>query len=161
VSTEAVPQVLAAPDFPLTSTASLTAVGARDIVAQAADVSFVIAGVIELTARPGPLQGLVGPGPVAVMGHSDGGATAAGVAFADSAADGRVGAAVILSGATGEKHLIGVEGGSHIGPFTTDDSRGAVSTVIVDFLRAKLYGDAQAADAFTADTAAPALQVMA
>ena len=37
--------------------------------------------------------------PVGVVGHSDGGVTAAAVAYNDAVADSRIGAAVVLSGA--------------------------------------------------------------
>ena len=42
---------------------------------------------------------MIAPGPVGVIGHSDGGITAAAVAYNAGVADHRVGAAVILSGA--------------------------------------------------------------
>ena len=169
------------------------------IVNQAADMSFVIGAVTELSHHDGPLSGLVADGPVAVMGHSDGGVTAAGVAFTDAAADPRVGAAVILSGArgwfpggwfdtqsppllavhgtaddinpigasqtliagaTGEHHLIGVDGGSHIAPFTTDDTRVAITRIIVDFLRSALEHDINAASDFTAHTDTDGLHLL-
>lgn len=61
-------------------------------VAQAADVSFVISQIEQAC-------GVVDRSRVGVVGHSDGGITAAGVAFNISARDPRIGAAVILSGA--------------------------------------------------------------
>jgi fermentation-respiration switch protein FrsA (DUF1100 family) len=89
--------VVAAPDFPRSSRAATTN-PSRDIVAQASDVSFVLDQLLNLETVPTPLFGSIEDGPVAVMGHSDGGVTAAGVAFNSAAADPRIGAAVIMSG---------------------------------------------------------------
>ncbi|MFA5885984.1 MAG: hypothetical protein WDA60_19190 [Acidimicrobiia bacterium] len=94
--------VVAAPELPLTSTALPGPVGARDAAAQVGDVSFVISSVLDLVASDGPLQGAVRAGPVGVVGHSDGGITAAGVAFASRVRDPRVTGAVVLSGAQGD-----------------------------------------------------------
>ena len=92
--------VVVAPDFPVSSSA-LPGPAERDPVEQAADVSFVIASLHGGTDVPGVLAGAIGLGPVGVVGHSDGGITAAGLAFNDGAADPAVGAVVILSGAEG------------------------------------------------------------
>jgi dienelactone hydrolase len=89
--------VVAAPDFPRSSRAVTTS-PSRDIVEQATDVSFVLDQLLSLETVPTPLFGSIKDGPVAVMGHSDGGVTAAGVAFNSSAADRRIGAAVVMSG---------------------------------------------------------------
>jgi len=94
--------VVAAPEFPLTSTAIPGPVGEREPAEQVRDVSFVISAVLDLARADGPLRGAVRDGPVGVIGHSDGGITAAGVAFASRMRDGRVGAAVVLSGARGD-----------------------------------------------------------
>jgi hypothetical protein len=93
--------VVAAPEFPLTSTALPGPVGARDAAEQVNDLSFVIDAVQHLGASDSPLRGVVAGGPVGVVGHSDGGITAAAIGFAAEARDERVGAAVILSGARG------------------------------------------------------------
>jgi fermentation-respiration switch protein FrsA (DUF1100 family) len=90
--------VVAAPDFPLSSSA-LGGGAVRDIVDQATDVSLVITSLLDPAGRPAAIRGLVAETAVAVVGHSDGAVTAAGVAFADGYADARVGAAVVLSGA--------------------------------------------------------------
>ena len=104
--------VVAAPDFPRSSRAVTTS-PSRDIVEQATDVSFVLDQLLNLETVPTALFGSIDDGPVAVMGHSDGGVTAAGVAFNAAAADPRIGAAVIMSGGafgfsgswfTGETH---------------------------------------------------------
>jgi dienelactone hydrolase len=89
--------VVAAPDFPRSSRAVTTS-PSRDIVEQATDVSFVLDQLLNLETVPTALFGSIDDGPVAVMGHSDGGVTAAGVAFNSAAADPRIGAAVIMSG---------------------------------------------------------------
>ena len=94
--------VVAAPEFPRTSTALPGPVGARDAAAQVGDVSFVITSVLDVAASDGPLRGAVRAGPVGVVGHSDGGITAAGVAFASRVRDPRVTGAVVLSGAQGD-----------------------------------------------------------
>ena len=90
--------VVAAPDFPLSSSA-LDGIAERDIVDQAGDVSFVITSLLDESTRPSSLVGLIADTKVGVIGHSDGAVTAAGVAFNDAAADPRIGAAVTLSGA--------------------------------------------------------------
>src|SRR5262245_44002214 len=89
--------VVAAPDFPRSSRAVTTS-PSRDIVEQATDVSFVLDQLLNPETVPSGLFGLIEDGPVAVMGHSDGGVTAAGVAFNSAAADPRIGAAVVMSG---------------------------------------------------------------
>jgi len=89
--------VVAAPDFPESSRAVTTS-PSRDIVGQATDVSFVLDQLLTPETVPAPLFGSIADGPVGVMGHSDGGVTAAGVAFNSAAADPRIGAAVIMSG---------------------------------------------------------------
>jgi len=90
--------VVAAPDFPVSSSA-LSGSAARDIVEQATDVSFVITELLDASSVPTELSGRIEDTKVAVVGHSDGAVTAAGVAFNGAAADSRVGAAVLLSGA--------------------------------------------------------------
>jgi fermentation-respiration switch protein FrsA (DUF1100 family) len=89
--------VVAAPDFPRSSRAVTTS-PSRDIVEQATDVSFVLDQLLNPETVPAGLFGSIKDGPVAVMGHSDGGVTAAGAAFNSAAADPRIGAAVVMSG---------------------------------------------------------------
>jgi hypothetical protein len=90
--------VLAAVDFPLSSTA-VTSNPVRDPVAQATDVSFVITSLLDSATRPRELANRIAATPVGVIGQSDGGITAAGVAYNSEYADSRIGAAAILSGA--------------------------------------------------------------
>jgi pimeloyl-ACP methyl ester carboxylesterase len=89
--------ILAAPNFPHTSSASTAGLDRSDIVNQAADVTFIINTLI--TSASPILAGHVAPTKVGVVGHSDGGVTAAGVADNSCCADPHVGAAAILSGA--------------------------------------------------------------
>ena len=176
--------VVAAPDFPRTSSAVTDAPDEDDVANQATDVSFVITELLDPSTVPDGLSGAIADTPVGVVGHSDGGVTAAAVAYNSSVADPRVGAAVILSGAearydgtwfttqspallaihgtadevnplgsseqlyadaTGTKMLVTVDGGSHLGPFTTDAVEPVVGTLVADFLHAHLQGDAAAA----------------
>ena len=90
--------VVAAPDFPFTS-ANSEWLDRGDVVNQAADISALITDVTTPETVPAALRGRIADGPVGVIGHSDGGITAAAVAYNSSVADGRVGAAVVLSGA--------------------------------------------------------------
>jgi alpha-beta hydrolase superfamily lysophospholipase len=96
--------VVAAPDFPLTSTAFPGPPSRNDVLNQPADLSFLITAIRGAAAAPGPLSGLVAAGKVGVMGHSDGAVTAAAVAFNSCCADPRVGGAIILSGAESDFH---------------------------------------------------------
>jgi len=182
--------VVAAPDFPLTSTAFPGPAVRSDVLNEPADVSFLITAISSAAAQPGPLQGQVAPGKAAVMGHSDGAVTAAAVAFNSCCVDARVGAAVVLSGAesqfrgswfghhspallvvhgdadtvnplpsgqllyagsTGPAFLVTVNGGTHLGPFTTDPVRTLVGRVIVDFLDSELEDDGSAGPRLQAD----------
>jgi predicted dienelactone hydrolase len=88
--------IVAAPEFPLTSTWYDGPPDRSDIVNQAADVSLVISRLVD---GVGGAAGRVDPTRIAVLGHSDGGITAAAVAYNSSVRDERVDAAVILSGA--------------------------------------------------------------
>jgi poly(3-hydroxybutyrate) depolymerase len=92
--------VVAAPDFPYTSSASGNDLDRDDVVNQAGDVSFVISELFDPATQPSVLQGVIDTAlKVGVVGHSDGGVTAAAVAYNSSAADPRIGAAAVLSGA--------------------------------------------------------------
>ena len=92
--------VVAAPEFPYTSSMSGNSLDRGDVVNQAADVSLVITELLDPATVPDTVRGLIATStPVGVIGHSDGGITAAAVAYNASAADPRIGAAVILSGA--------------------------------------------------------------
>jgi fermentation-respiration switch protein FrsA (DUF1100 family) len=182
--------IVAAPDFPMTSSALGGAADEADVSNQAADVSFVISRLLDPTTAPRVLAGSVASGPVGVVGHSDGAVTAAAVAYNSTVADPRIGAAVVLSGAearyggawfttqsppllaihgtadeinpissseqlyadaTGSKMLVTVDGGSHLGPFTTDPVEPTVAALVGDFLRSQLDGDAAATARLPAD----------
>jgi fermentation-respiration switch protein FrsA (DUF1100 family) len=186
--------VVAAPDFPLTSSAVTDDPDEDDVANQAADVSFVITQLLSPATVPDVLAGAISSGPVGVVGHSDGGVTAAAVAYNSTVADSRVGAAAILSGAearydgtwfttqsppllavhgtddeinplssseqlfadaTGSKLLVTVDGGSHLGPFTSDEVEPAVGALVADFLRSHLAADAAAAQRLGGDAAVP------
>lgn len=91
--------VVAAPVFPFTSSDDKT-VDENDIVNQPGDMSFVITSLLAASSAPGaPLSGLVDPARIGVAGQSDGGETAAAVAFDTCCRDPRIRAAVIMAGA--------------------------------------------------------------
>jgi len=191
---------VASPDFPLSSSA-VTRTPTRDITAQAADISFAIDQLLD---PAGPVPGAatrIDATRIAVLGHSDGGVTAAGVAFNETVADPRIGAAVILSGgafgfpgawftddtpaallvvhgtadevnpfsssqslfdqATGTKMFVAVDGGTHVGPFTTDEAVAEVATLTADFLHATLSSDSAAASLLVGDAEAGPLTLVA
>jgi pimeloyl-ACP methyl ester carboxylesterase len=117
--------VVAAPSFPHTSSVS-GATSRGDVVNQPADLAFLVDQFA--TAPPPLLAGHVAPTKVGVVGHSDGGVTAAGIAFNSCCADPRVGAAAVLSGAElffggswfppGSPPLLAVHGASdEVNPF--------------------------------------------
>jgi alpha-beta hydrolase superfamily lysophospholipase len=190
--------VVATPDFPHTSSASSDGLDESDVANQPADLSSTIDTLT--TAAPALIAGHVSAGKAGVVGHSDGGVTAAGLAYNSCCADHRIGAAVILSGAesdfagswfpagsppllaihgtadevnpfsssqqlfddaSGSKDLVSVANGSHLGPFTTDSVRPAVSTLVADFLRAHLSRDAAAAARVVPDANVSGLQLVA
>jgi dienelactone hydrolase len=95
--------VVAAPDFPLSSTSPPGPVTQADIDNQARDVSFLVTSLsADGTALPAAVRGHVASTEAGVVGHSDGGATAARAASNSCCFDGRIGAAVILSGDEGQ-----------------------------------------------------------
>jgi dienelactone hydrolase len=91
--------VVVAPEFPHSSSKAPQALDRGDVVNQASDVSAVITAFLDSDTVPAALGGRIAGGPVGVVGHSDGGITAAAVAYNSTVADSRVGAAVVLSGA--------------------------------------------------------------
>jgi alpha-beta hydrolase superfamily lysophospholipase len=91
--------VVADPEFPLSSSALPGPATSGDVVEQARDLGFVADRLLDPTTRPAPLGPVVFDGKLGVVGHSDGGVTAAGFAANSCCADPRVAAAVILSGA--------------------------------------------------------------
>src|SRR5262245_35291636 len=189
--------VVADPEFPLSSGA-LPGPARSDPVDQAADLAFVADQLLDPATRPAPLRAATFLDHLAVVGHSDGGITAAGFAANSCCADPRVGAAVVLAGALGRfsggwfttvappllvmhgtadttnpvsssrgvyaaspgvKRLVLIEGGSHIGAFEDDASRPAVVSVVTDFLRASLLGDAAADARLDSDSNVPGVLV--
>jgi dienelactone hydrolase len=88
--------IVAAPSFPHTSSVQ-GPLNRGDVVNQPADLAFLIDQFT--TTPPAVLADHVAPTKVGVVGHSDGGVTAAGIAFNTCCADPRVGAAAVLSGA--------------------------------------------------------------
>ncbi|MGH9065780.1 MAG: hypothetical protein ACRD0L_17785, partial [Acidimicrobiales bacterium] len=90
--------VVAAPFFPLTSSAS-PRLDESDIVNQPADIRFVISSLLAADHAPGPVEGLIDPSAVGIAGHSDGGGTMAAVAFDGCGQRAPVRAAVIIAGA--------------------------------------------------------------
>lgn len=87
--------VVVAPEFPMSSTVYDGAGDPEDVPEQARDVTFLITA---LTDPSVPTAGLIAPGPVGVMGQSDGAVTSLLVAFSPKYADRRVGAVVAVSG---------------------------------------------------------------
>ena len=103
--------VVAAPTFPLTNPGAPGGPNEDDVVNQPADVRFVIDRLLAADAQPGPLAGLINPQKIGVAGHSDGGITAAAVAYNTCCRDPRISAAIVMAGAE-----IGVPGGSYFPP---------------------------------------------
>jgi dienelactone hydrolase len=168
--------IVAAPDFPLSSTSPPGPVTQSDIDNQARDVSFLLT-MLPTSITPSEVRGHIAAGETGVVGHSDGGNTAARVASNSCCFDARIGAAVILSGDEGQtggswgvpgsppmlflqgtadginpysltqqlyddaavpKWLVAINGADHLAPYTTGPQRGAIVTLVADFLRARL-----------------------
>jgi alpha-beta hydrolase superfamily lysophospholipase len=91
--------IVAAPEFPLTSTAYTGPVDRSDLVRQAGDVTAVLDALLDPDRGLGVPPGIVDHDRIVVMGHSDGAVTAAGVAYSRPVRDDRIDAAVLLSGA--------------------------------------------------------------
>jgi alpha-beta hydrolase superfamily lysophospholipase len=92
--------IVAAPDFPLSSTSPPGPVTQSDIDNQARDISFLISVLPNLIV-PSAVRDHVATTEVGVVGHSDGGNTAARVASNSCCFDARIGAAVVLAGDEG------------------------------------------------------------
>jgi dienelactone hydrolase len=133
--------VVAAPDFPLSSTSPPGPVTQDDIDNQARDVSFLVASFSgDGAALPAAVRGHVAPTEAGVVGHSDGGATAARVATNSCCFDGRIGAAVILSGDEGQSGGAWAVAGS--APMLL--LQGTADTINPWSLSQRLYDDAAA-----------------
>ena len=89
--------VVAAPEFPMTSTVFDGAPDEYDLPEQARDLSFLIDALSGPMAPPN-LSQLIAPGEVGLLGHSDGAVTVLLCAYAPRFADSRVGAVVAVSG---------------------------------------------------------------
>lgn len=89
--------VVVAPEFPMSSTEFEGAPDEYDIPEQARDLSFLITALTGPAAPP-ELAGLIAPGDVGLVGHSDGAVTVLLAAYAPRFADPRVGAVVAISG---------------------------------------------------------------
>ena len=89
--------VVVAPEFPMSSTVYEGAPDEGDIPDQARDLSFLISAMTGPAAPPS-LSEMITPGPVAVIGHSDGAVTALLASFAPRFADSRIAAVVAVSG---------------------------------------------------------------
>jgi dienelactone hydrolase len=100
--------VVASPAFPLTNREVPGAGGnIADFPHQPGDVSFVIDEVLAANDDPSsPLDGLVDPDAIGVVGHSLGGATTWAVSFDTAVRDERIDSTVIFSGLT-----LDIEGG--------------------------------------------------
>jgi predicted dienelactone hydrolase len=92
--------VVAAPDFPGTSTAYAGAPVREDSLNQPADMSFVISEMMTMSQQAGPLQGAILPDAVGVNGQSDGGVTATAAGWNTCCQDPRIKAGAIYTGAT-------------------------------------------------------------
>ena len=90
--------VVAAPDFPGTSTAYPGGAIRSDSLQQPGDMSFVITEILAISAQPGLFFNVVDPNAVGDSGQSDGGVTAAAAAFNTCCIDPRIKASVILTG---------------------------------------------------------------
>lgn len=123
--------VVAAPEFPMTSTVFDGAPDEYDLPEQARDLSFLIDALSGPSAPP-ELARLVAPGPVGLLGHSDGAVTVLLCAYAPRFADPRVGAVVAVSGdfdtfggswfTTADPPLIAVHGEwDEINPFSSSE----------------------------------------
>jgi predicted dienelactone hydrolase len=90
--------VVAAPDFPGTSTKYPGGAVRSDSLEEPADISFVITSMIALSGQPGPLFGMVDPNAVGDAGQSDGGVVAGAAAYNTCCIDPRIKASSILTG---------------------------------------------------------------
>lgn len=122
--------VVAAPEFPQSSSTLPGAPVEGDEGEQAHDVAFVIDRLTDATTAP-TLAAAIRPGPVGVVGHSDGAQTALLAAFSPAYVDHRIGAVVAASGAldsyggpwftTADPPLLSLHGGAdELNPLARD-----------------------------------------
>ena len=88
--------VVAAPDFPLTSSAFDGPAVDQDVLNQPGDLKFLISKLLTANDQPGVLQNLISDR-IAVAGHADGGLTAPAAGYNSCCTDSRVKAVVGLS----------------------------------------------------------------
>jgi predicted dienelactone hydrolase len=134
--------IVADPTYPLTDPSASASVDEADIVNHPADLRFVISSLIAAGRDPrSPLHGLVDPGQVAIIGHSDGGDVSLAVAANSCCRDAEVKAAVILSGAE-----LSAFGGSYYGSGSVPllVVQGSADTVNIPGCSAQLYDQAPA-----------------
>jgi fermentation-respiration switch protein FrsA (DUF1100 family) len=92
--------VVAAVNFPRTNCHLGAKAYEPDLVNQPRDVSYVLTGLLAMSARPHDVfSGLLDPQEVGAAGHSDGGDTVAALAASTCCADHRLRAVAVLSGA--------------------------------------------------------------
>ena len=93
--------VVAAPLFPLSSSATAGGPDGGDIGNQPGDMSFVIGQMLEASsAQNGPLSGLIESDEIGAAGHSNGAITTLGLVANSCCRDTRVKAAVVMAGTT-------------------------------------------------------------
>ncbi|MGH9032205.1 MAG: alpha/beta hydrolase family protein [Acidimicrobiia bacterium] len=97
--------VVAAPDYPLSNTdapgGNAFNSGLADLKNQPADASFVIDRVLALAKERGSLRGMVARKRIGASGHSGGGITTLGLAYAACCTDDRVDATIPMSAVMG------------------------------------------------------------
>lgn len=139
--------VVAAPDFPLSTSAADGPPVEGDEGEQARDLSLVVDRLTDGVTSPS-LTTALWPGPVGVVGHSDGAVSALLAAYSPAYADRRVGAVVDVSGAfddyggtwfsTQDPPLLSVHGGAdELNPLANDEQLvtadpGAADLVVVE-----------------------------
>jgi len=89
--------VVAAPEFPMSSTVFDGAPDEYELPEQVKDLSFLITAMTGSDAPPA-LAEIIAPGPVGLVGHSDGAVTVLLAAYAPRYADRRVASVVAISG---------------------------------------------------------------
>ena len=92
--------IVAAPDFPGTSTAYPGGAVRDDSLNEPGDISFVITSMLQVAQQAGPLQGAINPNAIGVNGQSDGGVVATATGWNTCCQDPRIKAGAIYTGAT-------------------------------------------------------------
>jgi len=90
--------VVAAPTFPLTSSASPSGANASDVINQPADVSFLIDSIMNLDAADKPFSGAIDVDRIGLSGYSLGGLTTYLATYHVQLRDPRIDAAVAIAG---------------------------------------------------------------